>query len=461
MRYISICSGIEAATLAFHPLGWQPLAFAEIEPFPCAVLAHHYRQVPNLGDITKYETWPADLLAECDLLVGGPPCQAFSVAGQRQSLDDARGNLTLTYVKLVNHIDAVRRQHGRPPILTLYENVPGIFSTRDNAFGCLVGALCGQDAPVETETGKWPTAGVFWGEKRRVGYRTLDAQFFGLAQRRRRCFLVAVPNELVERAGDRADPGEILSVADSLCGDSPPRRSAGEKPAPTISSRTQGGGGLGTDFDLDGGLIAASTSGAGFWRDGIGALRGRSQDSHENLVAFSCKDYGADAGYTAPTLRAMGHHGSHANAGGQLAVAFQQNTRDEVRLIGGDGQIAGALAAEPGMKQQNFLAFQTRGSNVDVGEVAGTFGTNADRASGSGPMVQRGMAVRRLTPRECERLQGFPDDFTRVPYRGKPASDCADGPRYRALGNSMAVPVMTWIGRRIDAAMNPQPGLAA
>jgi len=228
MKYLSICSGIEAATVAFHPLGWTPVAFCEIEAFPSAVLAHHYPTVPNLGDMTKFREWPEELLAECDMLVGGPPCQAFSVAGLRNSLDDERGNLTLTYVHLIDHIDAIRKKHGREPIIALYENVPGIYSTKDNAFGCLVGAICGQDAPIETETGKWPTTGIFWGEKRRVGYRTLDAQYFGVAQRRRRVFLIAVPNQLVERLGDRADPAEILSIPESLRGDSPPSRTQGK-----------------------------------------------------------------------------------------------------------------------------------------------------------------------------------------------------------------------------------------
>ncbi len=461
LKYISICSGIEAATVAFHPLGWQPLAFAEIEAFPSAVLAHHYPAIPNLGDMTNYHDWPEDILAECDLLVGGPPCQAFSMAGQRRSLDDERGNLTLTYVNLINHIDTIRRKHGRDPIIALYENVPGIYSTRDNAFGCLVGAICGQDAPVETETGKWPTAGIFWGEKRRVGYRTLDAQYFGLAQRRRRCFLLAVPNELVEHAGNRACPSEILSIPESLRGDSPPSREKGESPtfdvAPSLTSSGRGvertGESRGQDPVIpcwwDGGQIsqtldavlskgqampeknrfpavlqpitipinmqAATKNGKkspnmmGVGNDGDPAPTLGANDVH--AVAFTCKDYGADVGETAPTLRAMGHSESHANAGGQLAVAFAQNTRDEVREM----PYVGALAAEPGMKQTSY--------------------------------IRQVLKVRRITPEECEKLQGFPVGYTNVPYRGKPA---ADGNRYKALGNSFAVPVVRWIGWRIQ-----------
>ena len=509
MKYISICSGIEAATVAFHPLGWTPLAFSEIEPFPCSVLAHHYPAVPNLGDMTKYHDWPEELLAECDLLVGGPPCQAFSMAGQRRSLDDERGNLTLTYVNLINHIDNIRRKHGRDPVIALYENVPGIYSTKDNAFGCLVGAICGQDAAVETETGKWPTTGIFWGEKRRVGYRTLDAQYFGLAQRRRRCFLLAVPNELVERLGDRACPSEILSIPESLRGDSPPRRGEGESVAGTFKSCTGSGGWSNSIDHAAAGYMVPSapfTHAGGCWWDGeqVGqtldaalskgqampekirfpavlqpvthSLRADGFDASEDgtgrgtplvPVAFTCKDYGADAGDISPTLRAMGHSSSHANAGGQVAVAiplqevgkrtgvstndpragigigadgdpmftlqsgaqhgvaFAQNTRDELRYIDGDGQVVVALAAQPGMKQQSYL--------------------------------QQGMAVRRITVTEAERLMGVPDGYTMVPYRGKPASECADGPRYRSLGNSFAVPCIRWLGRRIELAL----GLAA
>jgi DNA (cytosine-5)-methyltransferase 1 len=242
MKYISICSGIEAATVAFHGFGWTPLAFSEIEAFPSAVLAARWPQVPNLGDMTKFAEWPEDILAECDLLVGGPPCQAFSVAGLRKSLDDDRGNITLAYVRLLNHIDEVRKRHGRPPAIAVYENVPGLLSTKDNAFGCLIGALAGCDEAPETETGKWPKAGYVCGETRRVGYRILDAQFFGVAQRRRRIFLVAVPCELVASLGDDACPSEILSLRESVRGNPPSRSKAGQGTAAGTEGRPRGGG---------------------------------------------------------------------------------------------------------------------------------------------------------------------------------------------------------------------------
>jgi DNA (cytosine-5)-methyltransferase 1 len=226
VKYISICSGIEAASTAWHGLGWTPLAFSEIEPFPSAVLAQRYPDVPNLGDMSKYREWPEELLAECELLVGGTPCQAFSVAGLRKSLDDERGNLSLIYVHLFHHINEIRRKHGRSPAIALWENVPGVLSTKDNAFGCFISGLLGVDDTVEVAGGKWPKAGFLGSETVRVGYRVLDAQYFAVAQRRRRVFLVAVPCELVASLGDRACPSEILSLRESVLGNPPTRGEA-------------------------------------------------------------------------------------------------------------------------------------------------------------------------------------------------------------------------------------------
>jgi DNA (cytosine-5)-methyltransferase 1 len=296
MRYISICSGIEAASVAWHGFGWTPLAFSEIEAFPSAVLAARWPQVPNLGDMTKFAEWPEELLAECDLLVGGPPCQAFSVAGLRKSLDDDRGNITLAYVKLLNHIDTIRRSHGRPPVIAVYENVPGLLSTKDNAFGCLVGALCGCDEAPETETGKWPKAGFLCGEARRVGYRVIDAQYFGVAQRRRRIFLVAVPCELVERLGERACPSEILSLRESVRGNPPTRRKTWEGVArSTTASLTGSGRGVKRPGESrgQGDLVVAAACGT--LSDGAhrgGGLNG--QDAYSGRI-FAVRSQPADA----------------------------------------------------------------------------------------------------------------------------------------------------------------------
>ena len=242
MKYISICSGIEAATTAWHGLGWEPLAFSEIDAFPSAVLAERYPQVPNLGDMSKFREWPEELLADCELLVGGTPCQAFSVAGLRKSLDDERGNLSLIYVQLFHHINEIRRKHGRSPAIALWENVPGVLSTKDNAFGCFISGLLGVDDTIEVEGGKWPKAGFLGSETVRVGYRVLDAQYFAVAQRRRRVFLVAVPCELVASFGERACPSEILSLRESVLGNPPTRGEARQEVAGGAAECAASGG---------------------------------------------------------------------------------------------------------------------------------------------------------------------------------------------------------------------------
>ena len=472
MRYLSICSGIEAATAAWHPLGWTPLAFSEIEPFPRAVMQHHYPDVPLHGDFTKLrdESW----IKDADVLVGGTPCQAFSVAGLRKSLDDGRGNLTLEFVRLANAIDDLRSPQSGTIIV--WENVPGVLSVKDNAFGCFLAALVGDDTPLVPPRGKWSNAGLVAGPKRRAAWRILDAQYFGLAQRRRRVFVVA-------SSRDDIDPAEVLFEREGVQRHSAPRREAGQT-APTIPSRSTAGGGLGTDFDCDGGVVAHALRAEGFDASEGGTGRGTSivpmafdmrgreggaqfEGPHEtaNIRAASG---GSSRSYVAHAIQA-GALRENVEAGPDgvgvqadlaytlearaevQAVAFAQNTRDEVRLIGGDGQLVGALAAQSGMKQTSYVAFTSKDYGGDASDnVAPTLREmphNASHANGGGQLaVATSMAVRRLTPRECERLQGFPDDYTLIPVRNKPA---ADGPRYKALGNSMAVPVMAWIGSRI------------
>lgn len=248
MRFLSICSGIEAASVAFHPLGWQALAFAEIEPFPCSLLAHHYPQVPNLGDLTRWREWSPQLLAQADVLCGGTPCQAFSVAGLRGSLSDERGNLTLTFCHLYDEIDRIRHLHGRSPAVCLWENVPGVLNTPDNAFGHFLAGLAGEDVPLTPPGSRWTDAGYVRGPRRAIAWRVLDAQYFGLAQRRERVFVVA-------SADPAFDPAAVLFELDGLRRDTPPRRGPGEGAAPTLSARTKGGGGLGTDAECDGAVV--------------------------------------------------------------------------------------------------------------------------------------------------------------------------------------------------------------
>lgn len=204
LRFGSVCSGIEAASVAWNPLGWEAAWFSEIEQFPCELLAYRFPSVPNLGDMT---TLPGRIRAgeveAPDILCGGTPCQAFSVAGQRKSLDDARGNLSLTFCEIANALDTVRTLRGDPPTIVFWENVPGVLNTKDNAFGCFLAELAGADAPLTPGTDRWPSAGMVAGPKRKVAWRILDAQHFGVPQRRRRVFVVA-------SARDDFDPSAVL-----------------------------------------------------------------------------------------------------------------------------------------------------------------------------------------------------------------------------------------------------------
>jgi len=273
MIYGSICSGIEATTVAWERLGWKAAFYSEVDPFCCALLQHYHPGVPNLGDMTKIDG--AQWRGKIDVLVGGTPCQAFSVAGQRASLDDERGNLTLRFVELAHAID---------PRYVVWENVPGVLSTKDNAFGCFLGGLVGSDAALapcpfgeqsrywvvkrkpyrwrwnymlnewdvtgvrENRRVRWPDAGMVTGPQRTAAWRVLDAQYFRLAQRRRRVFVVSC------RTGDGINPGSILFEPDSVRRNHAPSRETGQSAAGTLAARTRGGGGLGTDFDLGGGI---------------------------------------------------------------------------------------------------------------------------------------------------------------------------------------------------------------
>jgi DNA (cytosine-5)-methyltransferase 1 len=230
MKFGSVCSGIEAASVAWHPLGWQAAWLSEIEPFPSAVLAHHYPTAPNLGDMTAL---PKRILSgeveAPDLFCGGTPCQAFSVAGLRQSLDDDRGNLSLTFVEIANAIDNRRLDAGHVPAIIFWENVPGVLNTKDNAFGCFLGALAGEDAPLEPAGKRWTNAGCVYGPQRTVAWRVLDAQYFGVAQRRRRVFVVA-------SARENFDPAAVLFEFEGVRRDTAPRREAGERIAPCVTN---------------------------------------------------------------------------------------------------------------------------------------------------------------------------------------------------------------------------------
>jgi len=425
MKYLSVCSGIEAATCAWHPLGWQPWAFSEIEPFPCAVLKHYYPNVPNLGDMTKFKDWPDGSI---DLLVGGTPCQSFSVAGLRKGLADPRGNLMLTYL-------AIAAKY-RPKWL-VWENVPGVLSSNGGKdFGALLGGL----------------AELGYG----FAYRIFDAQYVGVPQRRRRVFVVGC-------FGDWRSAASVLFERHSLSGNPPPSRQAGQNIAPTISARTKGGGRLGTDFDCDGGLIptVSPTLRAGGNKTGGDRPPGTDVDTADSLitvpVSFDLAQITSAANRTrvSPELPV-----STLNSKGQIYAAYGFQPRIARNGRGDMGDLVASLNAQSGETGKGDAApcvaitFQERGRAdgpcLDIGgEVA--YALTAPKGGGRAQernILTPAMQVRRLTPRECERLQGFPDDYTLIPVRGK---DAADSPRYRALGNSMAVPCMRWLGQRIES----------
>lgn len=505
MRFLSVCSGIEAASSAWHQLGWKAVAFSEIEPFPCAVLAHHYPDVPNLGDMNNFKDWPDYAI---DLLAGGTPCQSFSVAGLRKGLDDPRGNLMLTY-------GAIAAKY-RPRWL-VWENVPGVLSSNGGRdFGTFLGML-GQ---------------LGYG----FAYRVLDAQYFGVAQRRKRVFVVGC-------LGDWRSAAAVLFERHSLSGHPAPSRKA-RQVAPTIPSRSTAGGGLGTDFDCDGGLLrVAPTLDQRAGRSGensfatsgglietlcvatgqagaeIGAdmaptlncnheapyvahsLRGEGFDASEDgtgrgtpLVPVhvpevagtmkACKDSGgwsnsadhAAAWYMIPVLpfdttqitsaanysRPKAGDPCHPLAAGMHAPAIAFLGRMSATQHASTEKLSPALCSVNPTAVAVSLRGREGGATAELGDEV----QNCLRASSGGgdkPHVLAATQVRRLTPVECERLQGFPDNYTLIPWRKKPASECPDGPRYKALGNSWAVPVAAWIGRRIEAveAINAQREKAA
>lgn len=467
MRYVSVCAGIEAASVAWHDLGWEPVCFSEIEPFPCAVLKHHYPDVPLVGDFTQLIANPPS----ADLLVGGTPCQAFSVAGKRLSLEDYRGNLSLAFADL---------WHAGEYEWAVWENVPGVLSTKDNAFGCFLGRLVGSDGPLApgAKSGKWSKSGVVSGPQGTAAWRILDAQYFGVAQRRRRVFVLARRG-----AGNGDAPRALFPVLEGVLRDLAPRRETGKDVAGTPASHTSAGGGLGTDFDLAGGVITDPPRYLGNAEGGTG-LPNLTASNMEKLVHNQSpvvgvplphhdrmrQREGKPGGGKGPLLSEDQSLTLAANTNDQVLFAVDKQTaqvtgditstlktdlshqRGPVVAVAGD--ITHALSAEGADASEDGTG---RGTPVvaafDVRNV--TSKTNRTRPEcglpsptlHAEPMHVIALRPRRLTPRECERLQGFPDDYTLIPWR-KGVS--ADGPRYKALGNSMAVPVMRWIGQRIQ-----------
>lgn len=510
LTYGSVCSGIEAATVAWEPLGWRPAWFAEIEAFPSAVLAHHYPSVPNLGDMTKLAGYVRlGLIAAPDILVGGTPCQAFSVAGMRGGLTDPRGQLTLSYVDLANAIDEQRSPGDE--CVVYWENVPGVLSDKTNAFGCFLAGLAGEDEPLVAAGGKWPNAGLVIGPQRAIAWRVLDAQFFGVAQRRRRLFVTA-------SAREGFDPAAILFELDSVRRNSPPRREAGEEithdTAPCLTSSGRGVGRAGDTRGQDPVVAVAygpEVARCIATREGCSqdyetttmlavrsvALRGREGGATAELgddlagclrasggggdkphvrapvLAFKSGQSEAAGGIFvteeyAPTLQAQ-NNGSTAvpavcaphpiafSAGATYRDAMGMMHWPDSPAVCVTGSVTHALKAEGfdasedgtgrGQPITPVLSFHVDAQPDQMRFDPYTSATlTASQKSGVLQQLQYVWRVRRLTPEECESLQAFPRGYTRVPYRGKPA---ADGPRYKALGNSMCMYVMRWLGLRL------------
>ena len=417
LTYGSVCSGIEAVSVAWKGL-MMPLWFSEIEPFPCAVLAHHYPDIPNLGDMTAL---PQKIINReipaPDVLVGGTPCQAFSIAGLRNSLDDERGNLTLTLIHILEAIDYVRYQDGKQPCVLLWENVPGVLSTKDNAFGHFLAGLAQERGPLQPTGGKWSNAGYVH-SARTIAWRILDAQYFGLAQRRKRVFVVA--------SARQRSVAQILIERKSLCGDIETGGSA-EK---NITAYTESS--FGTYIrSAVGGVVTASG----------GALGGGS----ETLVVHGTQD---------PIISSTTAHCLGRN-GGQENILFDIAHRSDVVRIQ-DDDTTPTLTARMGTGGNNIPCIALAGNTIGRQPHNGGNDNGFDDSGVSYTLtatdthgVFDSVTVRKLTPQECEKLQGFPPGYTQIPYRNKSASDCPDSPRYKAIGNSMATPVIKWIGERM------------
>lgn len=523
----SVCSGIEAASVAWTPIGWKAAWLAEIEPFPSAVLAHHHPDVPNLGDMTTISR--RVLLGEVsapDVLTGGTPCQAFSIAGMRQGLVDPRGALTIKFVELADAIDSVRLRAGNSPATIIWENVPGVLSDKGNAFGCFLGALAGEDCELQPSGKRWTDAGCVYGPQRAVAWRVLDAQYFGLAQRRRRVFVVASA-----RAG--FDPAAVLFEREGVRRDTPPSRETGQSfthdtapclvssgrgvertgdtrgQDPVVAVTAYGGGrtsgpvevaaclvakGQKCDFEVETFCVHGTQDPCVSRSNAFALGRNSGQENAVLAVALRGREGGATAELgddVAGCLRASSGGGDKPHVLAPVAFAIQAGAlrtnpasgpdgvgvqsdhaytleaRSEVQAVCVTGEVTHTLKAdgfdgsEDGTgRGQPIVAAFAENSRAELRYEAGDGGVTGAISTGGGkpgqgtPSVQVGSAVRRLTPTECERLQGFPDDYTQVPYRKKPA---ADGPRYKAIGNSWAVTCARWVGMRVQQHLEAIP----
>lgn len=487
MRYLSLFSGVEAATQAWHPLGWECVGVSEIEPFPCSLLGQHYPRVPNLGDVTKIDETTIALLGPIDLIVFGSPCQDLSVAGKRKGFTNEDGNATRSglFHTAIDIIEWAREHCGLR--WALWENVPGAFSSSQGRdFAVVVAELAGLEH-VDVPKNGWGNEGCAVGEHGLVEWSTLDAQWFGVAQRRRRCFALA-------DFGDWSGRQPILLEPHGLRRDTAPRREAGQSTAhATAPCLTSSGKGFERAGDIRGqdpvvavglqrpGVVppishclnAGSMGRIDFETETLvprvaHALRAEGFDASEDgtgrgtplvpvlpfdTTQITNADNGSNPSYGDPCHPLA--RGAHAPA---IAYGFQQRIARNGR--GDMGDVVSALSAQAGETGKGDAApcvavgYTIHGTDGTISvasltEVAGSIRTKPPGSieNSSTTVALSGMQVRRLTPVECERLQGMADGYTNVTYRGKRA---ADGPRYEALGNSMAVPVMRWIGVQLD-----------
>lgn len=437
MRYLSLFSGIEAASVAWKPLGWECAAVAEIEPFPCAVLAHHYPDVPNLGDVSRIGPEEIAALGRIDLVVFGSPCQDLSIAGKRKGLAGERSGLfhiALDVVRWAREYCGCR--------WALWENVPGAFSSnKGRDFAAVVEQMAGlDDCPVPPKG--WGTEGVAVGDEAMVEWAVLDAQWFGVAQRRRRVFALA-------DFGDWADRPPVLLEPQSLQGHPAPSRgqgpdatgSTGDGVARCLTAGEMKRG----DWETCNFVAALTANGVGT----CGADDNQAQAGHLLPTAYSIMPMNSGTDYKAretdiaqPVMTTP----VGGNQGGDYVVQPMVATFNDdgtARTLTARHDSSPCADRRPDVVAYGF-DWQSGGDCRGL-DLKPTVQLQAHQT----PASLSAMRVRRLTPTECERLQGFPDGWTQVPYRNKPA---ADGPRYKAIGNSMAVPVMAWIGQRLDIA---------
>ena len=361
MTYLSVCSGIEAVSVAWEPLGFKPVGFSEIEPFPCELLKQKYPNVKNYGDITQYEKWN---IGQFDILAGGTPCQSFSIAGKRGGTADERGALMYAYLGIV---ETYR------PCWVIWENVPGVLSS--NSGYDFASFLAGLEE-----------CGYGW------AYRVLDAQYFGVPQRRRRVFVIGHIDNRTDLAA------KVLFEQQGVCRDI----QTGKKQKQETSESIRGS--------------SASTM---------------------YLAHPSASRY-AEAGNVTDTVTAC--YGTGGGNTPLIVDSFFNVSKKTSRI----------LKATDYKTHPICLAGNTINRTVGGGNGTGFSLSNAYTLTASDiHAVAVNHTVRYLTPLECERLQGFPDNWTQIEWKGKPAEQCPDSLRYKAIGNSMAVPVMRWIGERI------------